>query len=166
MPYTNYKLLLRLTLMGVGTFLFLSPLGKAADITTNAHRSYEAFSNTAQMSIFEPATSVTIPSKLAQRENHNYCRDGNQNQIIRAEAEGYGVVFICGVNGMPKNFYIITDSPDGENEEHIFPIQSFSNQRFAGFDREYHFQYLLTRKQLLVTQGDKTIHRSRVINWK
>ena len=99
-------------------------------------------------------------------DQRNYCRDGYQNQLIRAVAEDYGVVFICGVNGIPKNFYIITNSPDGENEEHIFPIQSFSNQRFSGFDREYHFQTLLTRKQLLITQGHKIIHRVRVVGWE
>jgi len=157
--------------VGAAAFLFLNPLVKAADPTTNTpNSSDESFSNTKQMSIFESSTSVAkpihLPINLAQTENHNYCRDGNQNRMIRAEAEGYGVVFICGVNGIPKNFYIITNSPDGENEEHIFPIQSFGNQRFAGFDRQYHFQTLLTRQQLLITQGHKTIHRLRVVNWE
>ncbi|HEY9598279.1 MAG TPA: hypothetical protein V6D33_11475 [Cyanophyceae cyanobacterium] len=170
MNHRIYKPLSRLAFAGIGAVVCLSPSGKAADLTINTHGSYESFSNTVQMSSFEPSTSVTTPSKLpiqlAQEENHNYCNDGDQNQMIRAIAENYASVLICGVNGIPKNFYIITGSPDGENEEHIFPIQRFSNERFSGFDREYHFRTVLTRQQLLITQGNKIIHRVRIVNWE
>jgi len=93
--------------------------------------------------------------------------------ILRADTNKGDVVFICGVNNVPKTYFEITASSDGENEEIILPIKHFNSKGFTATTNTgpykgetYYLGFIKSQRYLVVTEGNRIIFQDKVLQWE
>jgi hypothetical protein len=142
----NWKQSLKLALVGTGALLCLTPIAGATELNRSA------------ASVAAPTNSGSI--KIALNAG---CPE-SESVYVAAETKNF-LVFICG-SDEPYTYVGVAKNGKGNI---TLPLQSYNPQggpeasRFVAFNRNT--RYVLTRNELRVTQGNRTIVRERIIRW-
>lgn len=159
----NWKQVLHLALVGAGAFLFLTPSVKAVELTKSTGV-VVLFKNTLETANSQQPASKVLPTdrpiKVAQIQG---CSE-TQSTFVQAETRSF-FVYICGGDN-PGSYIGVAKNGNGSI---TLPLQSYNprggpkaSQFVAVNDNT---RYILTRNELIVIQGRRTIVSERVLRW-